>query len=221
MDTYVGSKTRSAVLIAFAVLAFAIVFGAGTALAAGAMRQSTDVLRFDGVGGAVGEANLVRTNSGVSMNIRSSVEGELFDLFAGPLGVDFMPGDATTNWFIVFNMPANCITAGSTMCGEEDVIDAATGGADLAKVGVIFATGHIAGSKWNAAAHLKEGDSTGLLFGTPLMDAMTAEVHIVVRSHGPASALTPSELHDAISSVGGGCGTNVCGDPLFAVFPAP
>ncbi len=95
----------------------------------------------------------------------------------------------------------------------------------------MFATGHVAGSKWRAAAHLNEGDTEGSLrplFGAEpigLMDAMAAEVHIVVRSHGPAKDLAPGELDDAISTVFGGCleagGDFPCGDSQMAIFPAP
>ena len=95
-------------------------------------------------------------------------------------------------------------------------------------VDVMFATGHIAGSQWRAAAHLSEGDTSGslrpLFFGLEpigLIDAMTAEIHIIVRNHGPASNLTPDELADAISSALGGCGTNACGNSQFAVFKTP
>ncbi len=94
-------------------------------------------------------------------------------------------------------------------------------------VDVIFATGHVAGSQWRAAAHLNEGDTSGSLlplFGLDpigLNNAMEAEIHLVVRSHGPATNFTPDELADAISSAFGGCATSICGDPQFARFLAP
>ena len=153
------------------------------------------------------------------MSMQSSVEGELVDLFAGPLGPHFMPGDAVTNWFVIFNKPGKCIVAFS--CGETDVqIAMASGGADNAPmIDAGFATGHVAGSRWASGARLNVGDTSGMLLGVGLMDSMAAEIHVVVRSHGQASNLAPGEVAEAISSLMGGCGTNICGDPQFAVFP--
>ncbi len=217
---------RTGIAVALGLL---LALGAGTALAGAAVHQDEDVSRFDGLGGDVGDATLVRTNSGVSMTIKSSVEGELF-VIGGPglNGNFFLPGDATTNWWVVFNNPSKCVGG----CGEDDVLNSLGGGpAPDAEVDVIFATGHVAGSKWRAAAHLSEGDITGSLrplFGKApigLLDAMTAEVHVVVRSHGPAKDLAPGQLDDAISTVFGGCagfgGTFECGDAQFVEFPVP
>ena len=209
---------KSTVVMALAIIAI-IGFGtAGTALAAGSVRQATDVFRFDN-GADVGDATLVRTNSGVSMTIKSSIEGDTFEFpnFVDPVG-EFMPGDAVTNWFVVFNNPGNCSDG---VCGENDIIDSAFGGdTNDVKVDVLFATGHVTGSKWMAAAHLNEGDATGSIFPQQwgLIDAMAAEIHIIVRSHGAAASLLPGEVAQAIGSVGGGCATNVCGDAQFAVF---
>lgn len=210
------SKWNKMVVMAAVVLMVTSI-GIGTAFAAGAVRQDSEVYRFDTMAD-VGDAQLVRTNSGVSMSIRSSVGGELMDLFAGPLGPHFMPGDAVTNWFVIFNKPGECISAGGA-CGEADVRDALTGGPNLAMVDVGFATGHVTGPQWGAAAHLDEGDPSATMLGIGLMDSMAAEIHVVVRSHGQASNLAPGEVAEAISSLMGGCGTNICGDPQFAVFP--
>ncbi len=223
MNTLVAYNKKRMAIITVVTLAAVLAIGAGTALASGAMHQTSNVFRFDDMAD-VGDAKLVRTNSGVSMSIKSSVEGELVD-FGVLLGEDFTPGDATTNWFIIFNNPGNCSDG---ICGEDDILDNLFGGdPNNVMVDVIFATGHVAGSKWRAAAHLNEGDTSGSLlplFGLDpigLNNAMAAEIHLVVRSHGQAKNLTPDELADAISSVGGGCETNICGDPQFAVFPAP
>ncbi len=62
---------------------------------------------------------------------------------------------------------------------------------------------------------------SGVLFGYGLMDSMAAEIHLVVRSHGPAANLSGQELSEALHSVDGGCTTNTCGDAQFAVFLAP
>lgn len=87
-------------------------------------------------------------------------------------------------------------------------------------------SGHVAGgASFHAGAQLGEGDDGGTLFGLPLVDAMTAEIHTIVRSHGPAADLSGSELAAALHSVDGGCapefGPNACGDSQFAVFLSP
>ena len=217
------SISRLAAIIAIVAVSM-MAIGVGTTLANPAVRQTADVLRFDDMAD-VGDAKLVRTKSGVSLTIKSSVEGEILDLVSQEfLGEFFTPGDATTNWFVVFNNSGNC----DGDCDDGDVLDALIRGDPRnVMVDVMFATGHIAGKKWRAAAHLSEGDTSGSLrplFGLEpigLTDAMTAEIHIQVRSHGPASNLTPDELADAISSALGGCGTNACGNSQFAVFKTP
>ena len=205
----------------FAVSVLAATVLASPASAGRAEKQTEPVYEFVGAT-TVGGASLVRTNSGVSMRVSTTVGGQLVDLFDGPLDAAWEVGDATTNWFVVFNEPSECTDG---VCGEDDVQNAATG-SDVAKVGVHFATGHIAGSSnWRSAASLREGDLSGVLFGSPLLDAMTAEVHIVVRSHGPAANLVPGGLAAAIGSFGGGClpddGPNICGDAQAAEFKPP
>lgn len=205
----------------FAVMSVAILAAALAAPASAdpAIHQTVDVNEFSGALVTADGASLIRTSSGVSMRVSTTVGGQLFDLFAGPLGVDWEVGDATTNWFVVFNNPDEC-TGG--VCGEDDVQAAALGGDNLPEVGVHFATGHVAGSSlWRSAASLREGDVSGLVFGFPLVDALTAEIHIVIRSHGLAANLVPGDLAAAIGSIGGGCDINTCGDAQAAEFKPP
>ena len=194
-----------------------------------AVHQSVDVIRIDGQANE-GTARLVRTNSSVSMSISTTVGGELFDLpFNGPpspsLGVSWELGDATTNWFVVFSNPDGC----TDPCGEDDVIAGimdinVNGQGGPAQASVHYAAGHVAnGSSWHAGGSLREGDTSGMVFpSVPLQDAMTAEVHIIARSHGPVANLEPGELGDALNSLNGGCDDdNVCGDAQAAIFTPP
>lgn len=200
------------VLIATSLL----VAGAVTAAAGGAVHQSSGVYQFDDMSHA-GEAALTRTDAGITLRLGTAISGELTD-FGVLLGEDWSSGDATTVWLVVFNEPGNCVGG----CGEDEVIDAATGGANAAEVGLHYGAGHVAGGDhFHAAATLREWDTSGLVFGMPLKDAMGAEIHTVVRSHGPASALSGQQLSAAIHSLMGGCETNTCGDPQFAVFLSP
>lgn len=205
------SRTRGLALVIAAVgltMAGAQVAGAG-----GAIHQDTTVFQFDD-GSTVGEASLARNAHGVTMNISTAVSGELDD-FGIPLGVDWEVGDATTVWFVVFNDPDGCIDG----CGEDDVLDVFFGD-NRAAVGLHRAAGHVADdSTFDAGGRLAEDNLDEVVFGLPLMDATTAEIHLVVRSHG--SGLTGTELVSALHSVDGGCATNICGDSQAAVFLPP
>lgn len=195
------------------VLAMASVSGA-----APAVRQTVDVVRIDTMPNE-GSATLTRTNSGVSMRMSTTVGGQLFELPAGVPIVDtfWEVGDATTNWFVVFNNPDGC----TDPCGEDDV-EAGIPDGGPAKVSIHFAAGHVAGSSsWHSAGSLREGDTSGMLFGVPLVDAMTAEVHVIARSHGQMTTILPGERGYALNSVDGGCGTNTCGDAQAAIFAPP
>ena len=188
---------------------------ATAAVAAGAVHQFSDVHLFEDMSVA-GDASLVRTGSTVRLNLHTDTHGGLFE-FGVPTGPDWEVGDATTVWFVVFNEPGACVGG----CGEDEVVDAFLGGANLAGVGLHYGTGHVAGHHFGASASLREWDVGGRLFGMPLKDAQTAEVHVIVRSHGPAATLSGGDLAEALHSVDGGCGTNTCGDAQFAVFLAP
>ena len=146
----------------------------------------------------VGSANLHRNKNGVTANFKTS---------------DLEPG-AYTLWIVVFNDPTACIEG----CNEPDLFIEAVKGA------VIFGTGHVVGNngKGNFSARLNEGDNPVALFGltSGLLDSQTAEIHLVLRTHGPA---IPGIVNEQIDSYFGGCapdnGTFACEDILAAVFP--
>ncbi len=106
------------------------------------------------------------------------------------------PGSAVTIWLVVFN--------NGTSGGPDDVI---------------YGAGHVVGPNGTAnfAAHLNEGDTGGSLFLQPspgLIDAETAEIHIVVRSHGP---FDPGRIPEQIHTVENDCDEEVCEDLQFAI----
>lgn len=219
------TRTHARLGVAVLVLAVAVVGMTDTSLAARAAHQTADTVFMTGDGPAGGTTTLIRTADGVSMNISTPVGGQLVDLFAGPLDVDWEVGDATTNWWVIFNNPGACSPGDDPLvpeCGEDDV-RAFFGGNNDPQIGLHFATGHVAGSAtWKASASLREGDTSGLYFdSSPLLNAETAEVHVVVRSHGDPSNISPGERDDTIRTLFGGCDVNVCGDPQAAVFPPP
>ncbi len=186
--------------------------------ACGSAAESQDIFRFDGKKlPRSADATLVRGDGAVSVAIETKVDGALFDL-GTPLGGEWKVGDATTMWFVTWNNPDGCTDG----CGEDEILAFFDTGDNPAGVGVHYATGSVATNRsWNAAATLAEGDDARVLAGDALEDAGTAEVHVVVRTHGQASSLTADELVAALTTLSGGCAVNLCGDAQAAVFLAP
>jgi hypothetical protein len=120
-----------------------------------------------------------------------------------------LPPGTYTNWWVVFNNPSAC--AGG--CGADDF-----GNPEVA-ASVFFATGGIVGQDGvgHFQAHLEEGAGVPQLpgqtfFGPGLLDAQGAEIHYILRYHGPASS-DPDLLQKQISTSYGGC------TPLLPAFP--
>lgn len=152
-------------------------------------------------------SSLTRYAVGVNMTLRTS---------------GLPPGDATTAWWVVFNHPELCThgVPGLARCGPGDL--QIQGGEAAIGSSVLYATGHIVGGTGVAsyASHLSVGQTAGALFGPGLTDPLGAEVHLVVRSHGP---VVPQLVYDQTHTFGGGCGNappgtgpNTCTDLQFA-----
>ncbi len=192
---------RIKLLIVFAsLLTLIFALTVGIASAAGAPQTSTvhyfaDPDQTPGVEVAGSSAQLHRTKSSVSGVIHTN------DLDAG----------AYTVWFVLWNDPSVC----SGGCGLDDL------GAAGNFVG--RATGKVVGPSGvgDFGASLKVGDISEALIDNGklgLTDPLTAEVHMIVRYHGPVvPALMPGMIH----SVGGGCGDFACFDPQAVAFLAP
>ena len=230
---FVGFYTRGSIMTAikperfispFRILLGAVALGLlSIGIASAGAPQKADVFLFDG-SGPVGEAMLVRTPNGVHTKIWTT-------------GLD--PSAVYTVWWVIFNYPQFCT----------DVIDGIDGcnGPDLffspGVAGcVIWATGHPIGPDGTGyfAASLNEGDTSGDQpfdpgtgpFDIPgcnggLHDSEVAEIHVVLRTHGP---IVPSLVYEQMGTYAGGCnGTPPffddvppCGDQQFAVFlPLP
>lgn len=141
-----------------------------------------------------GWSKVVRHAHGIRMELRAS---------------NLTPGDALTIWWVIFNEPGNCDGG----CGEPDVF--AEG--NPAQVDVAWAAGAVVDDNGNVAmmGHKQIGDSSGSampffneVFGAGagdtvgLLDPIEAEVHLVVRSHGPVIA---GMLDAQTNSFEGGC----------------
>jgi hypothetical protein len=157
----------------------------------------------------VGSSTIVRNDNGVSVRLSTS-------------GLE--PGTAVTMWMVVFNKPENC---SATPCVEGDVAPGTAAMVDVINVGGSLVGGS---GKATVAAHQNVGEAGYSVFeqlGAPspgLMDAGAAELHLVVRTHGPA---IPGLVYEMIRTFGAGCsglpevlgtpGPNTCEDLQFAI----
>ena len=150
-----------------------------------------------------GAAILRRTKRTIDIDIRAS---------------DLEPNAAYTAWWVVFNHPKKCATE---PCTGADLRNPDVKGANF------YATGFITGSDGvaNVSAHLKTGPlpdgveaidyDTGF---TPRLRGgrgMKAEIHLVLRTHGPIDTGRVAE------QIGTGefADCNMCGNEQSVVFP--
>jgi hypothetical protein len=178
------------------VVALGACLGALPALADSATRDTAGLVTFAAhVPIPDTSSQLVRNDNGVNMTIHTN---------------GLTPGTATTVWWVVFNHPTLCSHGdGRLRCGLGDLFVPAVAAS------VQFAAGHVIGADGggNFGSYLSEGDTSGCATpGGPLpcnglLDARTADVHLVVRTHGDA---IPGLVSEQISSFNGGC---LAGEP--------
>ncbi|MFU8832950.1 MAG: hypothetical protein ACNA7J_12470 [Wenzhouxiangella sp.] len=153
---------------------------------------------------------LTRNDRGVSFQLHTS---------------ELAPDSAYTVWWVVFNNPEYCQ---GDICGLQDLPLPDFPDADpRVEAALLWATGDVSNDLGRArfSAHLFAGaDAPGeVLFGPdPLLQDSNAEIHLIVRSHGPRATLTGDELNDALTTFAGGCaefeaGPNDCADVQFSV----
>ena len=123
-----------------------------------------------------------------------------------------LPPGAYTNWWVIFNYPQFC-TGG---CGADDF--SFNGGNPDVMASVFFAAGGIVGQDGvgQFRAHLEEGPAPPLpsqtFFGPGLLNAQGAEIHYILRDHGPASS-DPDLLQKQLTTKWGGCDSGNVGGP--------
>ena len=119
-----------------------------------------------------------------------------------------LPAGAYTLWWVIFNNPDACGADGCT--GGDFGNPAVAASALFATGGVVLENGI-----GHFRAHLEENDPPGqVLFGPGLVTASGAEIHIIVRYHGPAG--TGDLLTAQTTTFGGGC---MGMDPIYPIFP--
>lgn len=168
----------------------------------------------------------------------SEVEGAWSQLTRFPNGVtatlvtnDLTPGEAYSVWWVIFNEPENC---SGGVCNLDDLFFFDEDGQilrdevgnramnpealDASVVSIQHASGgYSADGSLSVSASLGLNDAPGIIYGPGLLDAEKAEVHLVVRTHGPA---LEDALDAQISTFGGGCepiDTAPCDDVQYAM----
>ena len=117
-----------------------------------------------------------------------------------------VPGYVYTAWLGVFNNPKRCATS---PCTPADFANPAVQGS------VIYGSGQIAGDDGSVdfTVFRAVGDTTGVVpgigTGMGVLNAKRAEIHLVVRTHGPADA-DPAVLQEQLTTFNGGCPPNTC-----------
>lgn len=161
-------------------------------------------------------AQLTRTESGIGFSLRTT-------------GLE--KGHVVTLWWVIFNNPEQCenaVPAIGSDCDLPDLFEPAV------QASVMWAAGNLIGQSGRTTfgGHLSEGEVSTFhpaFVGSPgLLDAMGAEIHLVVHTHGPAIPGMMQEMLTTFeagctpgSSLGFGNGPNECADLQAAAFPAP
>lgn len=168
--------------------------------------STTSVLRFEDVGVVPGARSTLAHGDG---------------FVAATLTTSGLAPDAPyTLWWVVFNEPGAC-TDGA--CDLDDLFfpDGSMNVNPLADIAILFADGTITDGAGNAAfsAVLHEGVALGeVVLGAGLRNAALAEIHLVVRSHGPLDperALAQLTTFEPHPTIGGDCAA--CADEQFAI----
>lgn len=125
-------------------------------------------------------------------------------VFATVTTSGLVPGTAATMWIALYNTPAACATS---PCTPADLNNPST------HAGLFNGGGRIVGNDGTATFSVFRavGDETGREGGTRgLIFPLTAEIHLVVRTHGAANLTDPTILSQQLSLFNGGCPPNTC-----------
>jgi hypothetical protein len=129
------------------------------------------------------------------------------------------PGTVATAWWVFFNNPKACLTS---PCRVADLLSN-----PASEPSLLYAAGRVVGP--DGAASFSEfravGDTTGSesvpvppfpAYNPGLLDSKKAEVHVVIRTHGPA--LAGDALTQQLTTFNGGCpAPNTCGNVQVSI----
>jgi hypothetical protein len=178
----------------------------------GGQTSTADVFTFmmpdetPAAGDVVGTAVLTRTIAGVHL----TADTTMLDA-----------GSAYSLWWIIFNNPAACDPAG---CSDADFGTAAVEASAMNATGrVVDDTGNATFNAFLPVGFMHTNTPSGngrQLFGPGLQDAANAEIHVVIRSHGPSTGDI-----EQLSTIGADCVNEAspsgCYDAQAIVFPLP
>ena len=204
-------RRRTALLMGI-LLAAGLLSAAGSLSAAAGPPSREEVRTFPGPGSVVAgaDATLVRQPDGISFT---------FD------GKNLTAGNAYTIWFIAFDNPGECDfpMTGISLCGVNDLLSN-----PAAQPTAVWSAGHVVGKTGEATwgGRVAVGDTSGCTEGGQLAcndgltNSQSAEIHLVLRSHGPA---IPELVNEQIHSFNQGCyagqpNVGQCTNVQFAAF---
>ncbi len=185
-------------MISFGCVAFITLVLGSNAFAqsdrSGNVKTSIAQVHVIATGGVVHQAgaSLSRNNDGVFGEISTS---------------GLTPGHVATMWWVIFNNAEFCATP---VCTPPDLNNPLVNGALQFGGGTIVG----AGGRADFSGYLVEGDNDGFYLNPAfpnmpnpapgIVNAKTVQVHMAIRSHGPASA-DPAVLALQLTTFPGGC----------------
>ncbi|MDT8342672.1 MAG: hypothetical protein RQ751_14270, partial [Longimicrobiales bacterium] len=152
-------------------------------------QPSAAIITLPGLAPVAGTASLNRNRNGATFTYRAA---------------ELEPGHTYTVWWVVFENPAAC---GEDGCNGADLLTEGVGGTVFgpAAGGIAGEDGRatFAGSSLTPPSEVLDLNGDGVPDGDgSLDDTQGAEVHLVVRDHGPA---IPGRVPEQIGSFLGGC----------------
>lgn len=117
-------------------------------------------------------------------------------------------GEAVTSWWVIFNYPENC---SDDECGADDVSPPRN--PDIG-ISVLLGDGEVIGEdgKGFFLSTIDVGDASNVVFGPGLTNPFGAEIHYVLRSHGPAQ---DEVLEEQLTTINGGCEEDAPHEPCY------
>ena len=145
---------------------------------------------------------------------RTVVEGASSTLVRTPDGLTFTvltsgfePNSALTLWLVVFNNPELCSPPGCS--GDDAPGRGGDPGVEASQLWANTGTVVTADGKAKFGGQVKTGDTSGVRVGPGLLNPQGAEVHMIIKSHGP---ILPEMLGEQLTTYDAGCPPNDCAE---------
>ena len=142
-----------------------------------------------------------------------------------------LPAGAYTSWWILYNSPENCQNpagVGGAECNEPDLGNPDVNGSAVWAIGDLVGPDGV--GHFSACLGMGLDDFEGfVLFGNGLQNPQGAEIHVVVKLHGPVDVSDPLLLGQQLTTLPGTsppCNPanplpDQCPDPQITIMPAP